>query len=164
MDNEGFAEDQLYNELMGQIKETNSDDLVLNLLKRLHSYILANENLFNSMNVKIRNFKVSILLFISNYIKYLPDQIEFYNLIGIIINDREAKNKCEIDYRPKFEKIDEIESLSKNILSEIFLKDNPRELSELISKHFYEETGQKELLNLFHYFNNCFKKEIFNYI
>jgi hypothetical protein len=159
IDYQGCIDNDIYSELMDQIKEIHSDDVILNFLKRLDSYILVNKNIFDSRNVKVRNFKISIHIFISNFIKYVPYQIEFDHLINIVINDIEMKNKNESDYRPKFEKIEDIEILSKNILNELFSKDNPRELSELISKHFYDENEKKELFNCYQYFNDAFKNE-----
>ena len=88
-------------------------------------------------------------MFFALYSKFIS------NIKSLIDEEITNKNLLCFDYRPKFEKIDEIENLCKNILSNLLLNDN---LSEFLAKHFYENE-RKELFNLYEYFNNCFKMD-----
>ena len=168
---EGFIHRQIYEQLVNHIKQMNSLDEqgIFNMLNKLECHVTDHIDAFNSSrSSSTKNFKVAIIVFTSNFIKYSPNQVELNETINSIINDANARKENDstnFDYRPKYEKINLIEDLSINIVKRVVSSvnddisndSNLKDLSESLSKHFYDDTEQKELFNLYDYFNNCFK-------
>jgi hypothetical protein len=127
------------------LNELDLEDKILNFLTKIQKYI-------ENSDFDVKKTQTAIFVFISNFIKYSSSTSNSEIIINSIIND-EGKD-TNFDYRPNFKKIDEIESLSKDISKKLHL--------DSLSKHFFDENERKKeenYLNLYEYYTTKICKQ-----